>query len=463
MSYNPSWIKDAENAYIDSRYSFTNVTSAAAIHLAHPVVEPPYHEGTVSWDSEDHTLRLFNDVSAMAIQVGQETVLPIRNETGFQIDDGTPLYISGVTISQGQPRILVGLAKADNPLTLINPTVATHDIPNNTDGYSTLTGFVRDIDTSAFIAGVPLFVSPVSAGTMTQSPPISPNRQAIIGVPMNSDATSGSLFVNPALLADKTQVIVYTLPLAGVLDAIVPLTGSLRIEGAGETGDVTDDWALSNQHVWLNVNSLTGSGSIAVSGASISEVTAVPIEGDIETITVSTTGAYQTDKKWWEIGNIDIPAGISAIDYDYGEVGYVDLGNRDFALLGYRCEAYAAGNDPDFRLIIEKVQDNGDKKAEIVILEDIGVDSGSAGDQIIDHLRSGVDDRTFAPAAAIDIWDNNTQFVFKQLDFSTYFQNDEFKFSAENNHEGYIIRIEGEGGGISQVDFIVIHMYFQVL
>ena len=53
--------------------------------------------------------------------------------------------------------------------------------------------------------------------------------------------------------------------------------------------------------------------------------------------------------------------------------------------------------------------------------------------------------------------------VFKQLDFKDYFQNDEFKFLAEDNAEGYIIRISGQGGGISQVDFIVIHVYFQIL
>ena len=461
MSYNPSWIKEAENAYIDSRSAFTNVTSAASVHLDLSAT-PAWDEGVISWDSEDHTLRLFNDVSAMAIQVGQEMVLPIRNETGFQIDDGTVLYISGVTISQGQPRILVGLAKADDSLTLINPTVATHDIPNDTDGYSTLTGFVRGLDTSAFIAGVPLFVSPVSAGQMTQTSPISPNRQAIIGVPMNSHATSGSLFVNPALLADKTQVLVYTLPLTGVVDTVVPLTGSLRIEGIGATGDVATDWAASNQHVWIDVNTMTGSGGIIITGTSLSESTSLPVTGSTETLTVDVTGAYQTNKKWWEITNIDVPAGISAIDYDYGEIGYVDLGNRDFAILGYRCEAYAAGVNPDFRLIIDKVEDLGDKKAQIVTLENIGVDSGAGGDQIVDHIRTGADDRSYTPVVG-DIWDNNTQFVFKQLDFSTYFQNNEYRFLASDNNEGYIIRIEGEGGGITNVDFIIIHIYFQIL
>ena len=91
---------------------------------------PSWDEGVLSWDNNDHTLRLFNDVSVMAIQVGQETILPIRNETGSQINDGEVLYLSGVTVSQGAPRLLVGLAKADDSITLVNPCVATHPVPD---------------------------------------------------------------------------------------------------------------------------------------------------------------------------------------------------------------------------------------------------------------------------------------------------------------------------------------------
>jgi len=448
-------------AHTDSRRAFTNVTSASAIHFNNTAT-PAYDEGVVSWDSGDHTLKIFNDVSAMAIQVGQETVLPIRNETGSQIDDGTVLYLSGVTVSQGSPRLLVGLAKADDSLTLINPCVATHDIPASADGYATQYGFVRDIDTSGFIAGVPLFVSPVSAGQMVQSAPLSPYRQAIVGLPMNSDATSGALFVNPALIADKTQVIVYTLPIAGVTDTEVELTGSIRTVSSGETTTVTADWAVSNQHAFLLVNSITGSGTVTISGASLSESTAVPVQPDSETLTVATTGYYQTSKKWWEVTDIVIPAGISAINYDYGVVGYPDLGNRDFVILGYRCEAYAAGVSPDFRLRILKVQDDGSKKMSIVPVEDIGVDANAAVNHIVDHIRTGGDDRSFDPDVG-SIWLNDTQLVFKQLDFNNYFSGNENRFESESKDEGYVIRIEGEGGGISNVDFIIIHLYFQIL
>jgi hypothetical protein len=262
---------------------------------------------------------------------------------------------------------------------------------------------------------------------------------------------------------DKTvNEIAYNLPLTGVVDIEVDFIGTLRTEDTGATGDVATDWAVSNQHAFLLVNSITGSGTVTISGASLSESTAVTVPVDSETLTVATTGYYQTDKKWWEVINIDIPAGISAINYDYGVVGYPDLGNRNFRILGYRCDAFASGTNPDFRLIIEKVQDDGSKKMSIVLLEDIGVDADAAGDQIIDHLRTSGDDRSYDPDVS-DIWNNNTTITFKQLDFNTFFTSNENDIMAADGHEGYIIRIEGEGGGISNVDYITIHLFYELI
>ena len=116
------------------------------------------------------------------------------------------------------------------------------------------------------------------------------------------------------------------------------------------------------------------------------------------------------------------------------------------------------------RLIISKVHDLGDKKVEFVDLEDIGVDSGAAGNQIIDHIRTGVDDRSYDPDVS-DIWLNNETLTFKQLDFDDYWSNDENHILAATAHEGIFIRIEGEpdGGGITNVDFVDLLVYFSIL
>ena len=421
---------------------------------------PGHSEGLFSWDDNDHTLRIFNDIPAMAIQVGQEVIIRVRNETGVQIDDGTP--VRGVGSSQG---LITVTPSQGNSLNNLRTTgIATHNIPNNTNGYITIIGQVRDIDTSAWSGGDTLYVSPTAAGELTDIRPKSPNIAHAIATVSISDATSGSIFAfsSPAR-TDPMQEIAYTLPLTGVVDTSVDFIGTLRNEALGATGDVATDWAVSNQHVFIYINSITGSGDITITGTSLPEASAVPSAGDVEVLPASATGYLQTDRKWWEVTNIDVetPA-ISAIDFDYGVVGYPDMGNRNFRIIGYRCDAYATGNSPDFRLIIEKVDDTGGKNMDIVLLEDIGVDSGAIGNQIIDHLRIGADDRSYDPAVT-DIWDNDTTFTFKQLDFNDYFADGVNDILGGDHHEGYIIRIEGEGGGITNVDFITIHLFYELI
>ncbi|MBR9682388.1 MAG: hypothetical protein GOV02_01815, partial [Candidatus Aenigmarchaeota archaeon] len=401
----------------------------------------------------------YNEIPTMSLQVGQEIVIRVRNETGSQIDDGIPVH--GVGTSQGL--ITIAPSQSDSFDNIRTTGITTHDIPNNTNGYITVIGFVNDLDTSAWSGGDTLYVSPTAAGVLTNERPKSPNIPQPVATVAASDATSGSIYTfASAARNDSMQEIAYTLPLTGVVDTAVDFIGTLRVEAAGATGDVATDWALSNQHCFINVNSITGSGDITLTGTSLPESNAVPSAGDTEILPASATGYLQSNKKWWEITNIDIPAGISAIDFDYGVVGYPDLGNRNFRIIGYRCDAYAAGNSPDFRLRISKVDDTGGKNMDIVSLEDIGVDSGAAGDQIIDHLRTGADDRSYNPAVG-DIWDNDTTFTFKQLDFNTYFTNSENDILGGDGHEGYIIRIEGEGAGITNVDFITVHLFYELI
>ena len=250
---------------------------------------------------------------------------------------------------------------------------------------------------------------------------------------------------------DVLQTKVYTSPLTGVVDSIFPMVGTIREVGAGETGDVATDFPVSNQHAYIYVNSITTGGDIVITGTILSEGTAVPSAGITETITVdtSTDQYYQTSRKWWEITNIDVTSGtIVSIDYDYGVVGYPDMANRNFKLIGYRLDAYSSSSNADFSLIIYKVQDDGSGKMSLVTIEDMGVDSGSAGNQISDNLRTGADDRSYNPTVT-SIWLDNTNLVFKMLDFDTYFSSDENIFESATKNEGYIIRIEGEPvGGI---------------
>ncbi len=258
----------------------------------------------------------------------------------------------------------------------------------------------------------------------------------------------------------------YTLPLALVTDNQVPLAGTFRTVGSGETGDVLSDWAVSNQHIFILVNTITTGGQMIITGTSLSESTGIPMTDSTEVINIDSTGNqyYQTAKKWWEITQIDTTSDIIIdIDYDYGVVGYPDFGNVDFKIVGYRIDAFAQNVNPDFRLRLWKVQDDGNKKASIVTLEDIGIDSNSGADQIIDGLRTGGFDRSYDPSVGT-LWGNNTTITFKQLDFDTYFTNNENNILASSRDEGYTIAIEGSpSGGITGVDYVTFLLYYKLL
>jgi len=427
---------------------------------------PSWQEGRTFWDNENHTFGVYNDESDITLQVGQETHMRVRNESGATILNGSPVYISGA--NQGLPT--VELAKADNINTLNTVTIATHDISNNSNGYTTIIGSVNNLDTSGFTESDELYVSDSTAGVMTNVRPKSPSIAHRVGVAIIIDSVNGRLTAHSHPAEDSMHSITYTMPLSGVVDTQIPLTGEFREVDSGETTDVTADWTASNQHVYIFINTITGSGDITITGTSLSESTALPVTSDTETISVSdSTSAglyYQTNKKWWEITNIDIPAGVTAINFDYGVIGYPDFGNRNFRIVGYRLDAYSSSgtNTSDFAIIISKVQDDGNKEMTIVPLENIGVDSGSAGDQIGDNIRTGGDDRSYNPAVG-NIWLNNTVFTFKQLDFNTYFTNSENDILGGEGNEGFFIRIEGEppGGAITSVDFITMYLYYELI
>lgn len=445
--------------------------------------EQPWQEGLMQWDRENHTLELYNDESAMSLQVGQETIVRVHNNSGVLIPDGTPVYATGSIDGATGGLITIAPAKADNFMTLISLGVTTHDIANGENGYITKRGIVRGIDTSAFFAGAPLYVSPVSAGEMQFTRPISPYRVAIVAQVVIADAVSGSIYVEPAVFSDKMQVIVFTLPLSGVTDTQIPLIGIFDTIATSATGDITADWSVQNNHVFIKVNSLVTGGDVVITGDSVDESTGVMTLADTETITIYPSASrpatnhseyYQTDKKWMVITNIDVSSGtIASINFNYGRIGYPDLGNRNFRFLGYRLEAYSDGIAPDMRFIWQKIDgQHGKKVMHIHTIEDIGVDSDASGDQIIDNIRTGADDRSYN-SPLTNLWDNATTMVFKQLDLEDYWKsnplpNDSIQpnlIDSKDSNSGYIIRIEGEpdGGGISNVQYIVLKLYYELV
>ena len=262
-------------------------------------------------------------------------------------------------------------------------------------------------------------------------------------------------------LEQQPQEMIFSLPLRGTSDGIFNFIGEYRTVDTSQTGNYTTDFDVGNNKTLINVNSLTGTGTITITGGSVTTNSSVVVPGDTEVITVDATGRYQTNKRWWEVTDITI-ADFTAINYDIEVIGYPDLGSTNFRIIGYRIEAYAQGLNPDLGFDIYKIKDNDNNKCELIQLESMGVDANNATNQIVDLFRSGGDDRSYNPADTV--WDNDKTIVFKQMDFDDYFTNNENYCYSLDKNEGFIVRLRGEDGSgsgdISNVDFI--HMWIKV-
>jgi hypothetical protein len=165
--------------------------SGAAIKLD-PNFTPAHAEGTIFYDSQFKTLAYFNDNSDVTVNVGQESIVRVRNNTGSLIANGKVVCISG---SSGSHPLIV-LASNSSP-THSHSTlgVATHNISDNEDGYITTQGLVNGLNTSMFSAeGVTLWLS--TSGDITETEPTAPTHKVKIGYLVRKHNTQGRILVS---------------------------------------------------------------------------------------------------------------------------------------------------------------------------------------------------------------------------------------------------------------------------
>lgn len=126
-------------------------------------------EGVLSWNSDDHTLNIQTDLADVTQQVGQETMMRVRNTSGATIANGSAVYLSGAS---GQ-RATIEKASASNAAHVSSTIgLATHDIEHNSFGYVTTMGLVRGVNTFGMTEGGAVYLSD-TAGAFTQTAPTS--------------------------------------------------------------------------------------------------------------------------------------------------------------------------------------------------------------------------------------------------------------------------------------------------
>jgi hypothetical protein len=155
--------------------------------------------GQLSWNVAEETVDITMG-DGVVQQVGFETYMRVKNDTGSQINNGEIVGFVGVN-----GEIKVAPYIANNTATeLYFVGVATHDMPDQDIGPVTVYGKVRGLDTTGpgaetWSVGDILYASPTTAGLLTNVRPTAPNGVIVIAAVLTVDATNGEIMVRPTV------------------------------------------------------------------------------------------------------------------------------------------------------------------------------------------------------------------------------------------------------------------------
>ena len=152
---------------------------------------PSEAEGTVWWNSNEHTLNIATGLGPV-IQVGQEFLFLVYNDTGSTLEDGKVGYAPGPSTG-GIPH--AEYAKADSHSTIFGALgIFTQDILPGQVGLATTQGKVRGVDNNSLSLGY-VYVSATTAGDLTNVKPQFPNYAIEMGGATKIGTTDGEFTV----------------------------------------------------------------------------------------------------------------------------------------------------------------------------------------------------------------------------------------------------------------------------
>lgn len=263
----------------------------------------PTNVGSLVWNDLDGTLDLKLKGGAVTLQIGQETVARVVNKTVTLLESNYQAV--RVTGAQGQ-RPKIDLAMANNDLNSATTLgLVTETILNNQEGFITISGQVREINTTGSLQGETwadgdlLYLSGTVAGQITNIKPVAPVHTIIIGFVEYAHAIHGKIFVKvdngyeldelhnvSAITPNNNEALVYETstslwkPKEIITDAIVDGVTSV----APSQNAVFDALALKQN---ILTNPITGTGTLNyipkfTAGSTLADSTIIQLaNGDI--------------------------------------------------------------------------------------------------------------------------------------------------------------------------------------
>lgn len=171
----------------------TKGTTSDSIQFDTESSPKPNAEGLMQWNPTDGTVDLGMSGGDVTLQIGQEMFIKVSNISGATIPNGSAVYISG---RQGN-RPTIELALGSSPSTSSVVGLATQDIENNSIGFITTVGYVRQIKTNydTWAEGDHLWLSTTVPGAITNVEPSIPHYSPIVGCVGIVHSNLGSILV----------------------------------------------------------------------------------------------------------------------------------------------------------------------------------------------------------------------------------------------------------------------------
>lgn len=273
-----SIIKD----WIASTLSFDSIT----LNTDPPVVTDA---GTIIWNKNEYTIDIITGLGA-TIQVGQETLVLVYNNTGGVTSNGKILHPIGA-FESGDVGITYELADASHWETCQGTLiVATHDIPNNSFGLATRFGKVRGLNTSSF-TGKQLWLTDDGSGDFTETRPVFPSYAISMGGSIKIDAADGEIFVSVLGTENDTYNDGWDGAIRETFDFTTSSNGTV-ITGLLKNADPTQNLTLLFSDGFYTLDTTTAPLTITLTAGTDGNETTnyVYIPKSTKALTVSTSG-----------------------------------------------------------------------------------------------------------------------------------------------------------------------------
>lgn len=197
-------------------FDTTNVTTPSA--------------GQMAWNIDENTVDL--GLNGATLQIGQEQLVRVRNNTGSTIVNGTAVMATGTLGASG--RVTVAPANINGSTYKYMLGVVTESITAGADGFCTVFGKVRGIQTNGvnygetWVDGDVIYVKDSDGGALTKVVPTGTQVKLPIAIVIKSHGTNGTLFVRVTPIDENAS---YTK--TEVNNGFVPLSADFILDLGG--------------------------------------------------------------------------------------------------------------------------------------------------------------------------------------------------------------------------------------